>query len=129
MRSFQAGETICDYHAPQISEAEAEGIVHSEEACDRRSDYLFSAYVTTHGWIYWDASAESCACHPQTRVLGRLINFAENGSHACNTRPTLCVFGSKKTDAELIFVATRDISVLEEVCYDYGDKKCRELFL
>ncbi len=127
MKDFNAGDILCDYHAPMISQAEAEGIQTTTDPNDRRSESLSTAKVD-RGWAYWDGSAEKCACHPETRIIGRLFNFGKKGTNQCNASPTLCVFGKKKADTVILLVASRDISPLEEVCFDYGDKDCLSLF-
>jgi hypothetical protein len=101
---------------------EAKAILDAADDQDRRSDYLFCA----PGGLFWDGSAETCDCHPETRKFGRLLNFASADSRECNAKPQL--FQLPQFTCVLI-VATRDIEPLEEIRFDYGDEKCRELFI
>lgn len=127
-KAFKRGEIIVDYHARQITREEAESIIDNED--DERSNFLFCA----PGGRFWDGSSESCVCHPQSRLLGRLTNFAQKNSKECNATPQLFQYHVAKKPANdtifnaIILVATRDIAVEEEVRFDYGDKGCLELF-
>ena len=118
---FTKNEIIVDYHAQQISKNEADKI-----RADDRSNYLFCG----NGNLFWDGSPESCACHPQSRLLGRLANFAVKNTTECNAKPQLFQFkeAGNKIFHTLILVAIHEIKVGEEIRYDYGDEKCIELF-
>lgn len=120
-KNFTKNEIIVDYHAQQVSKNEAEKI-----RVDDRSNYLFCG----NNNLFWDGSPESCACHPQSRLLGRLANFAVKNTTECNATPQLFQFkeARNKIFHTLILVATGEIKVGEEIRYDYGDKKCIELF-
>ena len=121
-RDFAKNEILIDYHARQISKDEKEEIAASE-----RSNYLFCA----PNGLFWDGSAEVCVCHPQSRILGRLVNFAASGTWNCNAKPQLFEFKPQKPASvfhAVILVAARDIAVSEEIRFDYGDKNCLELF-
>jgi hypothetical protein len=126
-RHFVEGEILVDYHAPKISPAAQEEMM-SASSSDRRSDYLFAG----PGGFYLDGSAESCACHPKTRILGRLVNFAARMTDECNVKPVIfnLRIGRDKVMVKrfIILVAVRDISPLEELLYDYGDPNCVEMF-
>ena len=121
-RNFSKNEILIDYHARQITKEEQEEIAASE-----RSNYLFCG----PNGLFWDGSAEVCVCHPQSRILGRLVNFAASGTLECNVKPQLFQFKPPKPAAvfhAVILVAARDIAVAEELRFDYGDKNCLELF-
>lgn len=120
-RAFEANEILVDYHARLISKTEMEEI-----QTDSRVNYLFCG----PSGLFWDGSAESCVCHPQSRVLGRLVNFAKIHTFQCNAKPQLFQFQPPKCTVfnTIILVATRDIKPLEEVRFDYGDRTCLELF-
>lgn len=122
VRDFAEGEVVVDYHAKSISEDEFNMISETEEENDRRSDYLFC--LPEHN-IYLDASAENCECHPCTRLIGRLINWAKFSSDRCNLVQRFFKCDGK---TEVLLVAKRQISCLEELFYDYGDPACAEMF-
>ena len=122
-KSFQKNEIIVDYHATAINKCQAKEIEDDHD--DDRNNYLFSG----PNGLFWDGSAETCICHPQSRLLGRLANFAAKNSIECNAKPQFVELGSKKhLFHAIILVASRDIAVLEEIRFDYGDKACLELF-
>ena len=118
MRNFAKGEIVVDYHAIPISKAESKLMMHAP-ANDRRSDYLFSL----PGGIFLDGSSEFCTCHPQTRLIGRLLNFSHKNDPTCNIRPQYFEFrhNHMKTFKTVLFVASRDILILEELTFDYND--------
>ncbi len=93
----------------------------STEESDRRSDYVFFG---PYG-LCIDGSTERCPCHPQTRILGRLLNFARKESVECNVVPR---YFSHDKSQQILFVARRDIQPLEELRFDYGDGFCRNIF-
>ena len=120
---FSKNAIIVDYHAWQISKDEAAIIEQDPE--DYRYNYLFCG----PSGLFWDGSPESCVCHPQSRLLGRLANFAQKNTIECNAMAQLFQFKScTQVFNAIILVATRDIAVQEEVRFDYGDKNCLELF-
>lgn len=123
-RFFHKNNIIVDYHARVISKEEKNGILE-----DNRSNYLFCG----PSGLYWDGSSESCICHPQSRLLGRLANFAKKDTLECNVKPQLFEYKltSKSTRVfhTIIIVAIRDIAPMEELRYDYGDRVCLELFV
>jgi hypothetical protein len=99
----------------------------SNDSDDRRSDYTFC--VPSHG-LFYDASKEFCPCHPGTITMGRLLNFAPSNSKFNNIKPEFFEFaiGDGEVFKTLLFIATRDIDVFEELRFDYGDKNCVALF-
>ncbi len=117
---FQKGEVIIDYHGKKIKKEVGQEIMNSTDENDRRSDYVFFG---PYGYCA-DASAEHCVCHPQTRTLGRLFNFAAKGTTQCNVYPRY--FVAEKQE-KIIFVAARDISLLKELRFDCGDKNCQNI--
>ena len=121
-RRFLKNDILVDYHARVITQNEKEDIMTAD---DSRMNYLFCA-----PGLVWDGSAEWCSCHPQSRLLGRLVNFAKKSTVECNARPQLFEFKHSKSSVfnAIILVATRDIEPLEELRFDYGDNACLELF-
>ncbi len=83
IRKFAQNEIVVDYHAEFVSRAKSVTILSAETEDDHRSDNLFCL----PGGIFLDGSAETCECHPQTRLMGRLLNFARKESAECNARP------------------------------------------
>jgi hypothetical protein len=73
-RNFAKNEILIDYHARLITKEEKDEIAATE-----RSSYLFCG----PNGLFWDGSAEACVCHPQSRLLGRLVNFAATGTGYC----------------------------------------------
>jgi hypothetical protein len=123
VQPFRKGDILLDYHGEYIDGATAAEIMASGEDnwADRRMNYLFCC---PRG-LFMDASAERCECHPNTRTLGRLLNFAD-GCDDCNVVPRFFSCGLNFTG--IIFVAARDIAVLQELRYNYGDEVCLEIF-
>lgn len=121
-QNFQKNDIIVDYHARVISKDTMKQILN-----DDRSRYLFCS----PGGLFWDGSSESCICHPQSRLLGRLANFADaKNTMVCNVKPQLFEFKPLKSPVfrTILLVATRDIEPFEEIRFDYGDNTCVELF-
>ena len=119
-RRFNKHEVLLDYHAKQVSRAETNEI--------EDTSYLFCA---SNG-LFWDGSAEFCECHPQSRLLGRLANFAAKNTPECNATPQLFSINSRSRKQKpfyaIVLVASRQIEPLEEIRFDYGDRACLALF-
>ncbi len=126
IRKFAKNKIVVEYHAKFVSRADSVTILSAETEDDRRSDYDFCL----PGGIFLDGSAETCECHPQTHLMGRLLNFAWKESAECNARPDYFeVRAYCKLVRTVVFVAKRDIEVLKEIRFYYGDKSCLEIFL
>ena len=121
-KKFVKNEIVVDYHAQRISREEATAI--EADPTDARFNYLFCG----PNGLFWDGSPEFCTCHPQSRLLGRLANFARKGSDECNMKPHLFEFQAETVFYTIILVATREIEIEEELRFDYGDKACLALF-
>ena len=114
-----------DYHGETIRSKDGDSLLLAPKS-DRRSDYLFDI----PGGLSLDSSNESCQCHPNTRILGRLLNFAPKGSHACNVRAEYFEYkGINGLFKTVLFVAVRDINALEELLFEYGDPNCIDMFM
>ena len=73
-----------------------------------------------------DASAEECAEHPGTRCLGRLAN---HGSKSANIKLKDILLDKLKPKVRVVVLkAKRPIEPLEQLRFNYGDKRCRKLF-
>ncbi len=61
--------------------------------------------------------------------MGRLFNFAEKGTPECNAHPEYFeIHANGEHFKTVIFVADREIQMLEEIRFDYGDSSCIEMF-
>ena len=120
-KRFHQHEVLLDYHAKLISRGEANEI--------EDTSYLFCAPKYD---LFWDGSAEFCECHPQSRLLGRLANFAAKNTPECNATPQLFSINSRSRKQKpfyaIVLVASRQIEPLEEIRFDYGDRACLALF-
>ncbi|KAI2664106.1 N-lysine methyltransferase KMT5A-A [Labeo rohita] len=95
-RAFQKDQFVVEYHGDLLEIADAKA---------RESQY---AQDPATGCYIVDATKE-------TNRLGRLINHSKNG----NLRTKLHEINGKP---HLIFLASRDLKVDEELLYDYGDR-------
>lgn len=123
---FEKGEILLNYHGRKITPNEGREMLMTLDANDRRSDYVFFG-----PWgLCVDGSAERCPCHPNVRTMGRLLNWANKGTPECNIRARY--FASERRNEQaleaILFVASRNISPLEELRFDYGDKDCKDIF-
>ena len=80
-----------------------------------------------------DSSEDFCSCYPEMRTMGRLLNWGLAGSNEANAKVVpynLSHLGPcfAEPPKGIMFVASKDIAPLDEICYDYGDDICRELF-
>ncbi|XP_072563150.1 uncharacterized protein [Paramormyrops kingsleyae] len=114
-RKFVAGEVVCDYHGRQVTWQEGLRILsHTTEG---QSGLVFF-YQDTKGLAKCiDARDERCQCHPGRDTFGRLIGHS--GKRA-NLRSRLYSLDDRDI---LLFLASRDIAVDEELQFDYGVKK------
>ena len=109
-----------------ITRSEADVMEKTEDENDRRSDYVFA--VPGHA-LTFDGSSEICDCHPGTRTVGRLLNYAYRLSPGCNVHPEFFQFKAQNNVFRaLLFVANREIDVQEELRFDYGDERSLAMF-
>ncbi|XP_016094508.1 N-lysine methyltransferase SETD8-A-like isoform X1 [Sinocyclocheilus grahami] len=106
-RAFQKDQFVVEYHGDllEIADAKARETQYAEDPTTGCYMYYFRHYDKTY---CVDATKE-------TNRLGRLINHHKTGNlrtklHEINGTP------------HLIFLASRDIGVDEELLYDYGDR-------
>ncbi|XP_016407787.1 lysine methyltransferase 5Ab [Sinocyclocheilus rhinocerous] len=106
-RTFQKDQFVVEYHGELLEIADAKA---------RESQYAQDP--TTGCYMYYFRYHDKTYCVDATKEtdrLGRLINHSKNGNlrtklHEINGTP------------HLIFLASRDIKVDEELLYDYGDR-------
>ncbi|KAL1274274.1 hypothetical protein QQF64_027088 [Cirrhinus molitorella] len=106
-RAFQKDQFVVEYHGDLLEIADAKA---------RESQYAQDP--TTGCYMYYFRYHDKTYCvdaTKETNRLGRLINHSKNGNlrtklHEINGTP------------HLIFLASRDIKVDEELLYDYGDR-------
>ena len=106
-------EILCDYHTD---------VIISQRVLSRREN---TQYILDCGDIVFDATLETCDCHPGRRTFGRLLNYRPSNHAQCNVRARRLVLNGKDV---ILFIAKRRIDALEELCFDYIDPKCRTEF-
>ncbi|KAK2814416.1 hypothetical protein Q5P01_000510 [Channa striata] len=113
-RAFVKGAVISDYHGELVTAEEGRKILESS------TDEMGYLYFFTSGsqQLCINAQTHPCRCHPTMETMGRKMNHSKNN---LNVKPQHCKIkfpeGEKDT---LLLVAARDISVDEELCFDYG---------
>ncbi|XP_048045418.1 lysine methyltransferase 5Ab [Megalobrama amblycephala] len=106
-RRFQKDQFVVEYHGDllEISDAKARESRYAQDP----STGCYMYYFRYHDKTYCvDATKES-------NRLGRLINHSKNGNLQTKLHDI-------KGTPHLIFLASRDIEVDEELLYDYGDR-------
>ena len=136
---FQKDDVVIDYHGLETMRSEYSSV---EEYCaenpDRRQMHFCVEVKTGNMKRLIDASLEPCSQHPGRSCLGRLINHASYlnkgmTNKRCNLKlmevscPQLTLKG-EKVFARATFVALRNIPILEELLFDYGDKAAQQMF-
>ena len=106
-------EVVCDYHTDVI--------ITQTVMCRREN----TQYILDCGDIVFDATLETCECHPGRRTFGRLLNYRPDNHPQCNARMKRMAINGKDY---ILFIAKRDIDTLEEICFDYKDPKCKAEF-
>ena len=106
-------EVICDFHTD---------IIISQSVLSRREN---TQYILDCGDIVFDATFETCVCHPGRRTFGRLLNYRPSNHPQCNVRARRLTMNGKYV---ILFLAKRKIDDLEELCFDYNNPKCRTEF-
>jgi len=114
---FAKGDVICDYHGKLIDEAEGRKKM-AKEVEEGEMCYLFF-FRGRHGRkLCLDSQAFPCDCHPGKDTFGRRFNHS---GKAFNIKPVVFQLsfpdGPKDT---VLFLATRDTAVNEELRWDYG---------
>ena len=116
-KNFTHGSVIADYHG--VLRTQSEGL--KLQAAIEDENKCFLNFFTGSGGVKLciDAIAERCPCHPDQQTFGRLFN------HSCkkmNMKPVRHTFPIGETGAQdvIIFKAMRNITVGEELLFDYG---------
>ena len=106
-------EIVCDYHTD---------VIVTQSVLFQREN---TQYMMDCGDIVFDATLDTCACHPGRRTFGRLLNYRPSNHPECNVRARRVSINGKHV---ILFIAKRPIEILEELCFDYNDPKCRTEF-
>ncbi|XP_056441388.1 uncharacterized protein LOC130378769 isoform X1 [Gadus chalcogrammus] len=118
-RTFKKGEVVCDYHGPVVSGKEGENI--HKNTTGKETGYIFFFRNSKGQSLCIDAHSDRCHCHPDKRTFGRLLNHSKKNS---NIKPLHCVVDKDGEMKDVIlFIATKDLPVGEEVLFDYGVNK------
>ncbi|XP_028444184.1 uncharacterized protein LOC114562117 [Perca flavescens] len=113
---FQAGDVVCDYHGELVTEAE--GRQRQSHVPDGTDMYFF--YFRSHSGarMCLDAQKFPCPCHPSIDTFGRRMNHSNKNFNVKPVRLALPFSGGLRDS--MIFVATRNVTVKEELTWDYG---------
>uniref|UniRef100_A0A8C5GYJ3 SET domain-containing protein n=1 Tax=Gouania willdenowi TaxID=441366 RepID=A0A8C5GYJ3_GOUWI len=118
-RRFQVGEVICDYHGRAITAKEGKDI-HMNTS-EEETGYMFFYKDKTGRCMCMDAHAQYCECHPEMQTVGRHINHAGEGANLKTRLYTVDIDGEEKD--VILFIASKNIEVNEELSFDYGVNK------
>lgn len=111
-RRFQTGEVVCDYHGRVITAKEGHAI--HQNTSEEETGYMFF-YTNQEGQpMCIDAHSAFCECHPEMQTVGRFINHSQKKA---NLKPRFYAGDDKEV---ILFLATRDIEVNEELLFHYG---------
>ncbi|XP_057209893.1 lysine methyltransferase 5Ab [Triplophysa rosa] len=106
-RAFQRGQFVVEYHGE---------LLEIDDAKEKESQYAQDP--TTGCYMFYFRYLDKSYCVDATKEtsrLGRLINHRKNG----NLQPKI---HDMNGEPHLIFLASRDLKVDEELLYDYGDR-------
>ncbi len=112
-RPFQKREVVCEYHGQLVSREDGMAIASTGGVC---AGHLFFYKNKKKEAMCIDAHEDSCQCHPMSFNYGRLIRHS---SKRANIRPRLFVLDDRDV---ILFIASQDILIEEELLYDYGSK-------
>ena len=114
MHPIKAGTIVADYHGSLLDFATRHKRYLSNDSENNRYMYCFS-----HGSkrYYVDANNGGSHCHPKKELKGRLVNHGSG--KAANLKTRVDVLNDTPV---LLLQATRDISPLEELLFDYNCK-------
>lgn len=113
-REFASGDIVCDYHGNVITASEGRSMMAD---LNGEAGYLFF-FKSGDKSLCVDAQTFPCSCHPQMDTFGRRINHS---SKAANIKPFGCKMTLNGEEKDIVlFKAMRDITVDEELKFDYG---------
>ena len=116
---FSKGEVVCDYHGRIIPASEGKTLMDDLE--EGVMCYLFFFKGKDGGSLCIDAQTFPCQCHPLKDTFGRRMNHSRK---QFNVKPVHCQLQSPDGPRDtVIFLASRDIKVSEELLWDYGVRK------
>uniref|UniRef100_A0A3Q2DKC0 [histone H4]-lysine(20) N-methyltransferase n=1 Tax=Cyprinodon variegatus TaxID=28743 RepID=A0A3Q2DKC0_CYPVA len=107
VKAFKKGDFVVEYHGDLLELAEA-----------KRREAQYAEDPKTGCYMYYFQYQTKTYCIDATKEtgrLGRLVNHSKNGN--CQTR-----LHPIDGTPHLILVASKDISIDEELLYDYGDR-------
>lgn len=115
---FSRGDIVCDYHGKLISEAEGKMMMEQHTG---GMGYLLFFKAKGGVPMCIDAQTFPCECHPQKDTYGRRMNHSQKQS---NIKPVrFCLNFSDGPRETVLFLATKDIKVSEELLWDYGVRR------
>ncbi|XP_055038962.2 uncharacterized protein [Misgurnus anguillicaudatus] len=118
-RFFQAGEVVCDYHGRVVTAKEGLQIHHNTS--EEETGFMFFYENSKDQHMCIDAHSAYCECHPDKETFGRLINHSRKRA---NLQPRSYTVESDGKERDVIlFIASRNIDVNEELLFDYGMQK------
>ena len=110
---FQKGSFVCEY---------AGELVEYNEARDREDEYSLEPEVGSYMYFFQYKNKKHCVdATRESKRLGRLLNHSKTNG---NVMTKVFPIGEMP---HLMFLAARDISVGEELLYDYGDRSKNSL--
>ncbi|XP_042264220.1 N-lysine methyltransferase KMT5A-like [Thunnus maccoyii] len=119
-RRFQSGEVVCDYHGRVITAKEGHHI--QKNISEEETVYMFFYRNQKGQPMCIDAHSALCECHPKKQTVGKFINYSKA---AANLRPkSYNVTIDGEENEGIIFLATRNIEVNEELLFNYEKSFC-----
>ena len=82
-------------------------------------------YILDCDDIVFDATSDTCECHPERRKFGRLFNYGPENYPQCNVRMNRMVINGKNA---VLLIGKIDINAWDEICFNYKDPKCKAEF-
>ncbi|MEQ2172775.1 hypothetical protein GOODEAATRI_024867 [Goodea atripinnis] len=112
-KAFPKGSILCDYHGKVVDAAEGTRVMESLKPGEASYIYFFRKGAQD---LCVNSQSDPCECHPSLATFGRMINHS---AKSFNVKGIVCDLQGHALPV-LLFKATRDIKVGEEVYFDYG---------
>lgn len=129
-QAIKMDDIIMDYHGIEYTGSSGKQHINSlMESDDKAMDYLLEIIGPPYRVI--DASSEICNLHPDNRCMGRLANHVtikQNGEETNMKVTEIYLSAIKPQERVVVFKARRDILPFEQLRFDYGDPRAREMF-